>query len=73
MECSLCKIYLGKANISFNIRLTNHRLEVPDPNAIPACCHFAQDGHNFNNHAKFTLTETINRRSIPVEIMQESL
>ena len=26
-----------------------------DPNAVSACPHFAQDGYNLNNQAKFTL------------------
>ena len=41
----------------FNLKLNNHRKDVNNPKAIPACNHFKIDGHNFMKHAKFTLIE----------------
>ena len=38
MECILCnEQYVGKAETSFNIRLSNHRKDVKKVNAIMAC------------------------------------
>ena len=45
--------------ISFRLRLNDHRYDVFDRNGIPTCHHFAQDKHRFNKHAKFTLIESI--------------
>ena len=59
MECTLCKTqYIGKTETSFNIRLNNHRSDVSDPNAIPACRRFTQNNHQFKSYAKFTVIET---------------
>ena len=63
MECTLCKIqYVGKAEIPFNIRPTNHRKDANgnNPKAIPASIHFKQPSHNFNKHETFTFIEHIN-------------
>ena len=30
-----------------------------NPKAVPACIHFRKEGHNFIQHAKFTLTEQL--------------
>ena len=58
MECTLCKTqYIGKTETSFNIRLNNHRSDVSDPNAIPACRCFTQNNHQFKSYAKFTVIE----------------
>ena len=43
----------------FNLKLNNHRKDVNNPKAIPACNHFKIDGHNFMKHAKFTLIEQL--------------
>ena len=60
MECILCKIqYVGKSETPFNLRLNNHRKDVYNPKAIPACNHFKIHGHNFMKHAKFTLIEQL--------------
>ena len=41
MECILCKIqYVGKFETPFNLTLNNHRKDVNNPTAIPACNHF---------------------------------
>ena len=60
VECDLCKIRnVGKIETLFNIRLISLRKNVKNPNAIPADKHFTWPGHNFNNHAKFTLNEML--------------
>ena len=60
MECILCKIqYVGKSETPFNLRLNNHRKDVNNPKAIPACNHFKIHGHNFMKHTK-QLTEMSN-------------
>ena len=47
------KQYLGKAENVFNIRPNNHRENVKNPNAIPACSYFQEHSDKFNNQAKF--------------------
>ena len=42
-----------------NLRLNNHRKDVNNPQAIPACSHFKIHDHNFMKHAKFILIEQI--------------
>ena len=60
MECILCnKQYVGKAETSFNIRLNNRRKDVKKVDAIMACKYFQQESHNFNKHAKFTITDQL--------------
>ena len=60
-ECILCNLqYVGKSETSFNIRLNNHRKDVSNPTAIPACAHFRKEGHKFkSNMHKFTLIEQL--------------
>ena len=51
LECYICNIqYVGKSETPFNIRLNNHRKDVKNPNAMPACKHF-------NRHDHVTITE----------------
>ena len=58
LECILCNLqYLGKSETSLNVRLNNNWKDLNHPKAIPACVHFRKEGHNFIQHAKFTLTE----------------
>ena len=72
MECTLCKIqYVDKIETPFNLRLNNHRSDFSDPNAIPACCHFAQVNHKFNTHATFILIETITNKSRSIAVIQD--
>ena len=53
LECYICNIqYVVKSEKPFNIRLNNHRKDVKNPNAIPACKHFKNHDHGFNNHRK---------------------
>ena len=60
MERIICKIqYVVKSETPFNLRLNNHRKDVNNPKAIPACNHFKMHGHNFMKHAKFTLIEQL--------------
>ena len=74
MERTLYKIqYVGKAEAPFNLRLNNQRSDVSSPNTLPPCCHFAQSNHDFNRHAKLTLTETITSRNKPTEVTQDNL
>ena len=47
--------YVGKSETSFSIILSNHRKDVSNPKAIPACVHFRKEGHHSIQHAKFTL------------------
>ena len=51
--------YVGKSETPFNLRLNNHRKDVYNPKAIPACHHFKIHGHNFMKHTKFTLIEQL--------------
>ena len=60
MERIICKIqYVVKSETPFNLRLNNHRKDVNNPKAIPACNHFKMHGHNFMKHAKFTVIEQL--------------
>ena len=60
LGCILCKIqYIGKSKIPFNLRLTNHRKDVINQQAIPACHHFKIHDHIVMKHAKFTLIEQL--------------
>ena len=43
--------YVGKSEISFNIRLNNHRNDIKNPNAIEACKHFNNNEDNSVNMA----------------------
>ena len=56
LECILCNLqYVGKSET----RLNNHRKDVSNPKAIPVCLYFRKEGHNFIQHAKFTLIEQL--------------
>ena len=60
LECILCNIqYVGKSETNFNIRFNNHWKGVRHQKAIPACVQFRKEGHNFIQHAKFTLIEQL--------------
>ena len=55
-KCYICNIqYVSKSETPFNIRLSNHRKDVKNPNAIPACKHFNRHDHDFNNHGKIII------------------
>ena len=60
MKYILFKIqYVGKSETPLNLKLNNHRKDVNNTKAIPACSHFKIHGHNFMKHAKFTLIEQL--------------
>ena len=59
---------------TFNIRLNNHRKDVKNPNAIPACKHFNRHDHDFNNHGKIIIIEQLrNIRTTSTETLKERL
>ena len=75
LECYICNIqYVGKSETPFNIRLNNHRKDVKNPNAIPACKHFIRQDHDFNNHGKIIIIEQLrNIRKTSTETLKERL
>ena len=74
MECTLCnKQYVGKAETPFNIRSNNLRKDTKNANAILACRHFQEQGHNFNSHAKFIIVDKLVNTSSSKDILRERL
>ena len=74
MECVLCnKQYTGKSETAFNLRLSNHRIDVNIRNSLQDDQHFRLLGHNFNKHAKFTLIEQLNDTNIDQELLKHRL
>ena len=63
MECELCpgKQFVGKCETSMNIRINTHRSDVWRTNGPPCDKHFQLEGHNFNEHARFTIIEKIEK------------
>ena len=61
MECVLCKgkQYIGKCEWSMNRRVNSHRNDVWRAEGPPCDKHFQLAGHNFNDHARFTIIEKI--------------
>ena len=60
LECSIFKIqYAGKSETLFNKRLSNHRKDIKDPSAIPACKHSNSPNHDLNTYGKFTIVEQL--------------
>ena len=57
--------YVGKSETEFNIRLNNHRKD------IPALNHFDIEGHNFNIHGKFV--EQLNQTNLGKLILGKQL
>ena len=51
--------YVGKSATPFKIKLNNHRKDVKNLIAIPACKHFNKHDHDFNNHGKFIIIATM--------------
>ena len=65
-HCVLCPKtqYVGKSEPPANLRINTHRHDVFGTNGGAFDKHFAQDGHDFNKHAMFTLIEQVrNHRS----------
>ena len=72
MECVLCiKQCTSKSETIFNLRLNSHRKDVTKRNSLQADQHFQQPVHNFNKHAKFTLTEQLNDTNIDKELSKD--
>ena len=60
LECTLCRLqYIGKSETYFYLRLNNYRSEVKKDNPSPSAKHFKLPGHNFDEHARFTIIEKI--------------
>ena len=60
LECIMRKIqYVRKSEISFNIRLNNHRKDIKKPHAIEACKHFSNNEHTFRKRGKFIIIEQL--------------
>ena len=55
------------------LTLKNHRKDTKTPNAIHACRHFQQQGHNFNSHAKFIILDKIVNTASSKDILREHL
>ena len=61
MECSLCNLqYVGMSTTTMSQRIAGHRSDSKRPDSILADIHFQKPGHNFNEHATFTIIETPN-------------
>ena len=75
LECYICNIqYVGKSETPFNIRLSNNRKDVKNPNAIPAYKHFNRHDHDFKNHGKISIIEQLrNIRKTSIETLKERL
>ena len=62
LECTLCsKQYVGKAETQFFYRLNNYRREVTLSDPSPSAKHFKLQDHSFEQHARYTLIERIER------------
>ena len=61
-HCTLCpkSQYIGKSEPAANLRYNTHRRDVHGPLGGPFDKHFQLPGHQFNEHARFTLIEQIN-------------
>ena len=74
LECLKCQIqYVGKSENEFNIKLNNHRQDVTRMDSLSASNHFNIEGHNFNIHAKFILTEQVNQSNLDKLTLQKRL
>ena len=63
LECYICNIqYVGKSETPLNIRLSNHRKDIKNANAMPACKHFKKRNHEQLRNICATSTETLKER-----------
>ena len=62
LECKLCpKVqYVGKSESPANIRINKHRDDCKISTSIDIDQHFRLPGHDFNQHAVFTIIEKMN-------------
>ena len=60
-HCALCRgrQYVGKSEPPANLRINTHRRDVHSPTGGAFDKHFLLPGHNFNDHARFTLIEQL--------------
>ena len=60
-HCVLCRgrQYVGKSEPPANLRINTHRRDVHSPTGCAFDKHFLLPGHNFNDHARFTLIEQL--------------
>ena len=63
--------YAGKDETELNQRISNHRKDVLNLNAIPADRHFAQRDHDFNTNTKFTIIEKLQNTKLSKESIKE--
>ena len=74
MECTTYNLqYVDKYETPFNIRLNNHRKDIKDSNAILADKQFQKMVKKFNEHATFTMTDTLTNANLQKEILRERL
>lgn len=74
MECSRCKLqYIGKSEFPMNIRINNHRKDAHRPDGLPASQHFNKAGHDFNEHATFTIIEQLKNTDAPKKEKRNTL
>ena len=66
LECTLCKNkpYVGKCETKGNLRINSHRNDSKRLDSIEVDRHFAQPGHDFTKHAKFTFIEQVTKRDL---------
>ena len=53
--------YVGKFETAWNGKLYNHRKDAHKEKSLQFDEHFKQPGHNFTEHAKFTITEALTK------------
>ena len=60
-SCKLCPTYqyVGKFETTWAERLYNHRKDAKKTKSIPYDEHFHQPNHNFSDHARFIIIETL--------------
>ena len=69
MECRIFPIqYIGKSETEFNVRLNNHGKDVNRQNASQVDQHFKLPNHNFNQHARLTLIEQLDKMKIDKDL-----
>ena len=74
MKCIICNLeYVDKNETPFYIRLNNHRKDVKDRKAILADKHFQNNGHRFNEHARFTITDKLTNTNLEKEVLSERI
>ena len=74
MKCIICNLeYVDKDETPFYITLNNHRKDVKDPKAILADKHFQKNGHRFNEHARFTITDKLTNSNLEKEVLSERI